>query len=330
MGSNMIPVRLLSVGKALPSQLVTSDSLDVRFGRPAGYTFKKSGVRSRYFAAPEESQSELGAAALRDALRNASLKPEAIDLLISACGVAQQALPNTACFIAARAGLAPGTPAFDVNASCLSFVAALRVGAALLAGGGYRRIAIVASDLASRGVDWDDPEASLIFGDGAAAVILEQGAAQQGIRGFRLETFPEGRHFCEIRAGGTERNPRAGAEPADYLFRMDGKAVFKLALKVMPSFLSGLMDEAGLDLAQLDLVVPHQASALGLAHAAKRLGVPESKIVKIYETHGNQVAASIPSALHEAVMSGRAKAGSRVMMMGTAAGLTLGALILEL
>ncbi|MFM9434911.1 3-oxoacyl-[acyl-carrier-protein] synthase III [Janthinobacterium sp. CG_23.3] len=330
MSAALMPLRLLAVGKALPSQLVTSASLDQRLGRPAGYTFGKSGVQSRYFAAPDESQSQLGAAALRDALRNAALEPGAIDLLIGACGVAQQALPNTACFIAERAGLAPGTPTFDVNASCLSFVAALRVAAGLLAGGGLRRIAIVAADLASRGLDWDEPEASLIFGDGAAAVIVERGEAGQGIAAFKLATFPEGRHFCEIRAGGTGRNPRAGAVPADYLFRMDGKGVFKLALKVMPPFLDALLDDSGAGLEAIDVVVPHQASALGLAHASKRLGVPAAKIVDIFATHGNQVAASIPTALHEAVMSGRAKPGSRVLMMGTAAGLTLGGLILDL
>lgn len=325
-----MPLRLLGAGKALPSQLVSSASLDARLGRPAGYTFDKSGVRSRYFAAPDESQSRLGAAALRDALRNAGLKSGAVDLLISACGVPQQALPNTACFIAEQAGLAPGTPAFDVNASCLGFVAALRVAAGMLAGGGFRRIAVVACDLASRGLDWDEPEASLIFGDGAAAVIVERGDGEQGIRAFKLATYPEGRHFCEIRAGGTERNPRAGAVPADYLFRMDGKGVFKLALKVLPPFLDALLDSAGAGLDSVDVVVPHQASALGLAHASKRLGVAESKIVNIFATHGNQVAASIPTALHEALASGRARAGSRVLLMGTAAGLTLGGLVLDL
>ncbi len=326
----MIPVRLVSVGKAVPSRTVSSESLDASLGRPPGYTFKKSGVRSRFFAAADESQSALGARALHDALRNASLGVDAIDLLISACGVPQQALPNTACFIAAAAGLPAGTPAFDVNASCLGFLAALQVAGGLLASGAYARIAIVSSDLASRGIDWDDAEASLIFGDGAAAVILERGTAEQGIRAVKFATYPEGRHLCEIRGGGTARNPRAGAVPADYLFRMDGKAVFKLAVQLLPAFLDELMARSGAGLDALDVVVPHQASALGLLHAAKKIGVPEAKLVRIYETHGNQVAASIPTALYEAVMTGRARPGQRVLMMGTAAGLTIGGLILDL
>ncbi len=326
----MIPVRLISTGKALPSQRVTSENLDRELGRPTGYTFKKGGVRVRYLASATETQSQLASAALLDALKNASLKPASIDLLISACGVQEQALPSTACFIAQHAGLPHGTPAFDINASCLSFLAALHVAASLLATGSYARIAIVSADLASRGVDWDEPEASLIFGDGAAAVILEKGHPTQGIRAFKLETYPEGRTYCEIRGGGTRRNPRIGVEPKDYLFRMDGKAVFKLAAKIMPSFLSQLMKDADQDLDSVDVIVPHQASHLGLAHAAKKLHFPASKIVNIFETHGNQVAASIPTALHEAVISGRAKQGSRVLMMGTAAGLTIGGLLLDL
>jgi 3-oxoacyl-[acyl-carrier-protein] synthase-3 len=244
--------------------------------------------------------------------------------------VNEQPLPNTGCFIAARAGLPAGTPTFDVNASCLSFVAALRVAAALLATGGYARIVVVSSDIASRGLNWDDPEASLIFGDGAVAAILEKGNATQGIRAFNMATYTAGRSYCEIPAGGSKRNPGTGAMPDDYLFRMNGKAVFKLAAQVMPAFLADLLDRSGADLSAVDVVVPHQASPLGLTHAAKKLGVPDAKIVKIYETHGNQVSASIPTALHEAVMTGRAKAGSRVLMMGTAAGLTLGGLILDL
>jgi 3-oxoacyl-[acyl-carrier-protein] synthase III len=331
----MIPVRLVSTGKALPSQTVSADSLDASMGRPAGYTFKASGVRVRHLASQHESQSALGAAALADALRNASLNVSSIDLLISACGVPEQALPSTACFIAQRAGLPRGTPAFDVNASCLGFLAGMRVAAGLLATGGYRRIALVSSDLASRGVDWADPEASLIFGDGAAAVILEpgttqQGTVQQGIRAFKLETYPEGRTYCEIRAGGTQRNPRMGVESQDFLFKMDGKAVFKLASKVVPPFLTELMGQLPGGVDSIEVVVPHQASHLAMAHMAKKLGLNATKIIDIYATHGNQVAASLPTALHEAVVTGRAKPGSRVLMMGTAAGLTVGGLVLDL
>ena len=326
----MIPMRIVGIGKAVPAQVLTSSALDVQLGHRPGYTLDKSGVESRFMARAGDQQARLAADALRAALDHAALPVQAVDLLISACGVPQQALPNTACFIALHAGLPDGTPSFDVNASCLGFVAALRVAAGLLGQGGYRRIAVVASDLASRGVDWEDVESSLIFGDGAAAVIVEAGDGAQGIRAFRMQTHPAGRAHCEIRGGGTERNPRAGSDPSDYLFRMDGKAVFKLASKAMPGFLAQLMADCDGGLDGIDVVVPHQASALALRHVARLLDVPDEKIIRIYETHGNQVAASIPCALHHAITSGRAVPGSRVLLIGTAAGLTLGGMVLDL
>ena len=320
----------MATGKALPSQRITNETLSHMLGKPPSHIFKKSGVRERHFASDNESQSQLGAAALSNALQQAHLKPSDIDLLIGACGVPEQALPSTACFIAEQAGLQPGTAAFDINASCLSFLTALRLAASLLGSSSYRRIAIVSCDLPSRGVNWNDPEASLIFGDGAAAVILENGQDTQGIRAFRFETYPAGRTFCEIRAGGTQCNPRMGAIPEDYLFRMDGRAVFKMATQVIPGFLKTLMLDVEGGVNSIDLVIPHQASHLGMAHAARKLQLPESRIVNIYENHGNQVAASIPTALHEAITSGRAKPGSRLLLMGTAAGLSLGGLVLDL
>jgi 3-oxoacyl-[acyl-carrier-protein] synthase-3 len=326
----MTSVRIISTGKALPSHVVTSEDLDRALAHSAGHSLRKGGVRVRYIASTNESQSQLGAAALHDALKTASIPITSIDLLLSACGVQEQALPSTACAIAEHAKLPPGTPAFDVNASCLSFLVALEVASSLIAAGRYSRIAVVSSDLPSRGVNWDDPEASLIFGDGAAAAIVEKGNANQGIRAFKLKTYTEGRTYCEIRAGGTRLNPRTGAKPGDYLFRMNGKAVFKMASKAFPSFLTELMSETPFGMNDIDLVVPHQASHLSMAHIAKTLDLPSSKIINIYESHGNQVAASIPTALHEAILNGRAREGTRLLMLGSAAGLSLGGLLLDL
>lgn len=326
----MVPLKIVSTGKALPSQQVFANDLDRQLGRRAGYTHDKGGVKVRYFASPSETQGELGARALHDALDRAGLRANSLDLVISACGVQQQALPSTACAILAAANLSEGVPGFDVNASCISFMVAMRVAAGLLNTGGFSRIAIVSSDLASRGLDWEEPEASLIFGDGAACAIVERGDATTGMEAYFLETYPEGRAFCEIRAGGTRLNPRTGAVPQDFLFKMDGKAVFKLALKVLPMHLRSLTAMARCTLDDIDVVVPHQASHLAMKHVSKKLGLPSESIVDIYETHGNQVGASIPTALHEAFVSGRAVPGKRLMMLGTAAGLTVGGMILRL
>ena len=323
-------MNLIATGKALPTQAVSADSLDLKLGYRSGRCLQKSGVHTRYFAADHETQSQLAASALRNALDSAALRASDIDLLIGACGIPEQALPGTASFIAHAAGLPAGTPAFDINTSCLSFLSALQVADSLLRGGAYRRIAIVSADLASRGLDWDNPEASLIFGDGAAAAILERGSPAQGLKAFKLATYPEGRHYCEIRAGGTQRNPRRDAAEHDFLFDMNGKAVFKLASKLMPDFIDQLMAATPGGLGSIDCVVPHQASHLGMQHMAKKLGIAAERIIDIYASHGNQVAASLPTALHEAVGSGRARSGQRVLMIGTAAGLNLGGLVWDL
>lgn len=326
----MLPMKIIATGKALPSRCVTSAELDVLLGKPEGFVKKKSGVAHRYFADEVEHQSELAAAALRDALTRHAISAASIDLLLSATGVSEQALPSTACRIMESAGLSNGTPAFDINASCLSFLAALQLAASLLNTGTYRRIAIVASDLASRGLNWDDHETSLIFGDGAAAAILERGDGRTGIEAFRMETYPQGKALCEIRAGGTRRTPRRGADAADFLFRMDGRGVFRLAAQVMDGFIEQLFAGVPFGPRDMDIVIPHQASHLAMQHIGKRLGMPPSQVMNIYATHGNQVAASMPTALHEAMMRERLAPGSRALLIGTAAGMTVGGMVLLL
>lgn len=327
--SDMLSISIRSTGKALPARKVHSSELDHLLSRSEGSVQKRSGIEYRYHADHTESQSGLAARALHDALSRAQLSPASIDLLLSASGVQEQALPSTACQILNEAGIPAGTPGFDINASCLSFPVALQIAASLLGTSAYRRIAIVASDLASRGIDWDHPESSLIFGDGAAAVIVERGDGTTGIEGYLLRTYPEGRAYCEIRGGGSRKNPRTGMDSSDTVFRMDGKRVFKLAARVMPDMLADLLDTTGITLDDIDTVIPHQASHLGMQHLARQLRVPNAKVVDIYATHGNQVAASIPTALHEAFVTGRAETGARLLMIGTAAGLTVGGLVLR-
>jgi 3-oxoacyl-[acyl-carrier-protein] synthase-3 len=329
-GFEMLNLRIVSTGKALPRQRVTSGQLDVLLGQRPGYVEGKSGIFYRHTASATESQSGLAAQALLDAFARAGLKPGQAELLIAACGVQEQALPNTASRILEAAGFPAGVPGIDVNASCLSFMAALTHAGALIQAGVYRRIAIVSADLPSRGVNWDEPEASLIFGDGAASAIVERGNAGQGIRAQCFETYPEGKELCEVRAGGTRRNPRSGIEDADFLFRMNGKGVFKLASKIVPKFLDRLLESAGIPIEGVDVLVPHQASHLGMQHMLKKVGVPQSRVINIYPIHGNQVAASVPTALHAAYEQGLAKPGANVLLLGTAAGLTVGGMVITL
>lgn len=324
----LLPLKVIATGAALPPNRVDSSTLDSLLRKPPGYVEKRSGISYRFHAADDASQAELAVAALQDAITRGRLEAQTIDLLISASAISVQALPCTAAHILKVAGLAPGTAGFDINSSCVSFISAMQVAAGLLNAGTYRRIAIVSADLASRGIDWDHEESSLIFGDGAACAIVERGDGTSGILASLVETYPEGSELCEIRAGGTRRNPRAGMSNSDFLFHMQGKKLFRQASALIEDYLARLLAASGLTLAQIATVVPHQASHLSLEHMRKRLHVSAEVLVDIYRYHGNQVAASIPTALHAAVTSGRFNPGKPVMLIGTAAGLSLAGMVL--
>ncbi|MTC58492.1 ketoacyl-ACP synthase III [Providencia rustigianii] len=326
--TSLVPLKIVASGVALPSQQVLSTELDKRLNKSNGYVEKRSGIRWRYHASNTDSQAELAAAAIQDALIRQNIAPSSIDALICASAIPVQALPCSAAHILSCSSLLSGIACFDINASCVSYLSALQVSAGLLATNQYQRIAIVSADIASRGIDWEHEESSLIFGDGAACTIVERGDGHSGILSFRLETYPEGLDLCEIRAGGTRCNPRSGMQESDFLFHMKGKPLFKMASAMVEDFMQRILSEAGVSLSQIDTVVPHQASHLSLEHMRKRLGVTPAQLVHIYATRGNQVAASIPSALHEAIITDRFYGKSLVMLVGTAAGLALSAMVI--
>lgn len=323
-----LPLGICSTGVALPPGRVDSADLDRRLGKKAGYVEKRSGMRCRFHADKDASQSDLAVAALDDALCRGGIAPASIDLLISASAIPVQALPFTAVHVLKASRLPAGIACMDINASCVSFIHALQVAAGLLNGGAYRRIAIVSADLASRGIDWAHEESSLIFGDGAACAIVERGDGRRGIIACLNETYPEGSDYCEIRAGGTRRNPRAGMQDSDFLFHMDGKQIFRQAAALIDDFFDRLLRRSGLSLPDIATVIPHQASHVSLEHMRRRLKVPTEVLVNIYRERGNQVAASIPSALHAAFVGGRLVAGKPAMLIGTGAGLTLSGMTL--
>lgn len=325
---SLTPLKIIASGIALPRNKVWSSQLDQRLNKQPGYVEKHSGIEYRYHAKDNDSQAILAAEALHNTLSAQHIAPSSIDLLISASAIAVQALPCTAAHILAVSDLPAGIACFDINTSCVSFINALQVAAGLLATEQYQRIAIVSADLASRGIDWQHEESSLIFGDGAACLIVEKGDGNSGILTYRLETYPQGLDLCEIRAGGTRCNPRSGMQPSDFLFHMQPKPLFRLASSLIEDFMQRLLTQAHLTLNQIDTVIPHQASHLSLEHMRRRLGVPTENLIDIYRHHGNQVAASIPTALHHAIISDRFYGKSCSMLIGTAAGLALCAMIL--
>jgi 3-oxoacyl-[acyl-carrier-protein] synthase-3 len=326
------PLKIVGTGVYHPAGRVSSEQIDGKISKAAGWTEQNFKIGERGVACSEETTSAMGAAAAIQALDAAGVTPGEVDVIIGACGVMEQPIPGTSVLIQHKLGLgSSGIPAFDVNATCLSFLAALDVVAMGLESGRWSRALIVSSDIASAALDFQDPGASVIFGDGAAAAVVERGEGGQGpaLLGSRIETYGSGFELCELRSGGTRLRPHEDMEEflSGSSFRMDGPGVYRAARKRAPRLLQKLFASAGVSLEEISLVIPHQASAHGLSYLHDVLGIEEERIVNIFHSRGNQIAASMPTALHKAIASGRLKRGDLALMIGTAAGISIGAAV---
>jgi 3-oxoacyl-[acyl-carrier-protein] synthase III len=333
-------LRILATGISTPERWIDSTELDARLGLAPGTAQARTGV-ARRGNEPTRNAADVAAEAARDALRRAGLALDAIDAVICANASNDQAMPCNAALMHRALGLR-GVPGFDINASCIGFLMALDLVASLLASGRYRRVLVVSCDLASRALDPNDLDTFGLFGDGAAAAILssanERDDASNDARigpallAARFETWSEAAHACEIAGGGSRLPPDRYV--GDYrevcTFRMDGKRLYRVVAEHFDRFLAELLADAGLHLDAINRVIPHQASALGMAHVFNRIGVSRERVEDVFATHGNQVAASLPTALHYAIDSRRLRAGDNALLIGTAAGVTLGGVVLRL
>jgi 3-oxoacyl-[acyl-carrier-protein] synthase-3 len=328
-------VRVLGTGKHLPARRVPGEELDERFGLPPGSVSRKTGVYQRQFVEPGDTTASMGAAAARQALDAAGLRPSELDLIVCASALPQRPLPCTAALIQRELGLQQsGIGCFDVNMTCLSFVTAFDMLSYCIHHGTYRRVLLVSSEIPSGAVNWKHLESSALFGDGAAAVILGPSSEDSGaaVLASRFVTYSTGAEDCQIQGGGTERSPAAYTpdHAEDFLFRMNGPAVFRQALSIVDEFIDGLLDSARAHKDDIALFIPHQASGTAMALLRRKLGVREDQWMDILANHGNCVAASIPMALHEAVTQKRANRGDLVALCGTSAGFSMGGLVFRL
>ncbi len=324
-------VKILATGKYLPKQQVTDREIELRLGLTEGWVAKKSGVLIRHFV-DGETASMMGAFAAKDALVAAGLSIGDIDCIISTSSIPEQGIPCTAALIQQHLGAGDsGIPAFDINSTCLSFVTGLDTISYSIAAGRYDRVLLVASEVTT-GLNWNDKESCTLFGDGAAAVIVAKSADLESshILSSRMETYGKGAHLTECQGAGNKYHPQDYADRLEsLLFRMDGRGVYRLALELLPSFVERLLAPTGLKIADLQMVIPHQASLMAMHLLCKQLGIPEQKLMVIAHNHGNTMAASIPMALHEAIVQSKIQRGDRVMLLGTSAGFSLGGILLE-
>jgi len=324
---------IAGTGHALPARSVISEELDVLYGFSAGYLAETTGVQSRIVCA-NESQIDLAVAASKAALSAADVSTDEVDLVLGACAIPYQPLPATAPLVMRELGIADGeAAAFDVNSTCLSFVSALDIAVSKLSLGQCKTALIFASEIASRALPWEEqPEVAALFGDGAAAVVLKQANVRCSvIHASLLRSYPSHFEACEIGSGGTridfQAEPEAFAQNAT--FRMDGKSLYRVTHRHFPRFVKDLLAQSGWSADEVDVVVPHQASPHALQHMVEKTGLGPEKVINISTHMGNQIAASIPSALDIAVRDGRIVRGSKVLMLGTSAGVSFGGMAFE-
>jgi 3-oxoacyl-[acyl-carrier-protein] synthase III len=320
-------IRLSGLGTYLPERVVTNAELKQQLNLPKGWIEGRTGVLERRYATHETTVSQAVCAA-KKALNDARLAPRDIDAIIGASSYPQQAIPCTAALVQRELGAPDGLSAcFDINATCLGFLFALHYAAQAIHLAFFKRVLIFSSEIASPSLNPNEPESFTLFGDAAAAVIVEA-SDESCFHGAAFKTFSSGAPLTQVLGGGTLHRPGTNYNPDFNLFTMDGPAVFKHASRTMKPFMDEFLGAICWKPSDVNAFVPHQASRYAVAYLSSRLGFQQNQVILNLPTRGNCVAASIPLALAEAVYAKRIKRGDKVLLTGTAAGLTLGAVAL--
>lgn len=321
-------VSITGLGASVPERVLTNDELAKMVDTSDEWIVKRTGIRERRVAGPEEALSDISLPAARTALERAGVSAESLDLIVVATVTPDMLFPATAAILADELG-ATDAAAYDLSAGCTGFMYAVAQASAMLAAGLGRRALVVGGDLLSKIVDWSDRSTCIVFGDGAGAVVLER-SANGGFIGFELGADGAGGLDLYLPAGGS-REPTSEdtvARGAHYV-RMNGREVFKFATRVLVSSGRKLLDECGVAVEDVDVYVPHQANVRIIEHATEKLGILPERVVINVDRYGNTSSGSIPLALAEAVGEGRVKRGDLVLMTGMGAGLTWGSALME-
>jgi 3-oxoacyl-[acyl-carrier-protein] synthase-3 len=278
-----------------------------------------TGIRERHIAGPRESTATLAVEAGIQALITAGLPARKLDLIIVATSLPEYLMPSTACIVQDQLG-ASDAAAFDLSAACSGFPYALSVASQMIAGGAYSNALVIGSETMSRLIDWSDRSTCVLFGDGAGAVVLQASEKPGGVLSFALHADGSGGDQLIVPAGGSRM-------PAT--LETIGRGVYRFATRVMVSGIQEVLGKAGLTLADIRLIIPHQANRRIIESAAKDLELPMEKFVVNIDRYGNTSSASIPIALCEAVAEGRIIPGDNIILVAFGAGLTWGASVIK-
>jgi 3-oxoacyl-[acyl-carrier-protein] synthase III len=324
---NGIAVGLTGVGAFTPERVVTNTDLEEMVETSDEWIVTRTGIRERRIAAPEEAASDLALPAARQALEQAGVAPEQVDLVIVATATPDMLFPATAAIVADALG-AEQAAAYDLLAGCTGFVYALSQAYGQVASGLSKNALIVGTEVLSRITNWRDRSTCILFGDGAGAAVV-QPIGDGGIAGFELGADGSGGPDLCVPAGGSRlpASPEALEEELQFI-RMNGAEVFRFATRIMVTSAEELLRVCGATVDDVDLYVPHQANKRIVDHAVKDLGLDPEKVLMNIDRYGNTSSASIPICLQEAQAEGRLEEGTRVLMSAVGAGLTWGSVYL--
>lgn len=320
-----VHAHIVGWGKSVPPQVLTNDDLAQMVDTSDEWIRTRTGICERHIAADGEVTSTMALQAARQALEVAGLNPSQLELVIVATMTPDYAFPSTACLVQDALG-ATRAAAFDLSAGCTGFVYGLSVAADLISSGAYENALVIGAETLSRVIDWSDRDTCVLFGDGAGAVVLRANGIDGGVLSTVLGSDGSGSTLLYMPAGGS-REPashKTVSEGSHYL-KMRGREVFRFAVRAMSTATRQVVEQAGLTLADLKLVIPHQANKRIIEASTRSLGLPPEVVFSNLERYGNTSAASIPIALCEAAEDGRIEQGDLLVCVGFGAGLTWGA-----
>ncbi len=321
--------RILGLGSYVPSLAVDNKTLSQKVETSDEWILSRTGIRERRIAREDESTSDLALVAAQQALSSCGISSSQIDLVIVATITPDMAFPSTACLLQHKLGLGK-VASFDLEAACSGFLYALEVADAMLATGRYHHALVVGAEKMSSIIDWDDRTTCVLFGDGAGAAVVGNSTKGPQLIGFRSGADGANPSLLYQPAGGSQ-SPASSAtlENREHFLRMNGREIFKSAVRVMETAARELLEAHGLDACQIDHVVPHQANVRIVESLANRLEIPLGKFFCNLEHYGNTSAASIPLALDEATKQGIFKSGEFGVLVAFGAGLTWSATLVR-
>lgn len=314
--------RIVGTGSYLPERIVTNQELESRIDTSDEWIVSRTGIEERHVAADDEMTSDLAVKAARAAMASAGVTAEDIDLIIVATTTPDMVFPSTACLVQARLGVKRGA-AFDVQAVCTGFIYALAIADKLVACGQHKCALVIGAEVFSRILDWNDRRTCVLFGDGSGAVVLKQ-SETPGILSSHLHADGSQSHILSV-PGGISGGQLRGSP---YL-EMDGQAVYRVAVKSLSDCAQEALSANGVQAADLNWYVPHQANIRIINTLADKVGVPRERVVVTVAKQGNTSAASVPLAVDAAVRDGRIKPGNLVLLQGVGGGMTWGSVLLR-